>query len=411
MVTIKDTCRICGQSNLYDFFDLGSMPPANTLISQHTFNMKEPEFPLAVTVCLPCGFMQLKHVVNPNILFRYYQYMSSASSPYVDHFRKLTGLLIKECSLVKGSLVIDIGSNDGSLLKAFIKCDMKAIGIDPAQNLARQANMDGIETICNYFTPQVAKSIVIKDGPAKLVTATNVFAHVDNLKNLIEAIDIVLDSDGTFVAQFSYLGDIILSNAFDTIYHEHLSYFSIESLTRLFAKSPLELISAEKIPIHGGSLRILVKKRGGRKNLATKLSSQLTEEKALRLHEKETYRQFAIRAQAVKKKLINLLVSLAKDKKFVVGLGAPAKGITLINFAKLTDNYIRFIVDSTPAKHSHFTPRSRIPIVPERVLRESPPDYAVIFAWNFAEEIMRKTNFIKKNGGKYIIPIPNVKII
>ncbi len=424
MVDEKNYCRICGNTDLFDFLNLGSMPPANTLIPSEALGEKEKEFPLTATACIPCAYVQLKHVVSPDTLFGHYQYMSSASHSYLAHFATLADLLIRELDLPEGSLVVDIGSNDGSLLKEFSKRNMRVLGVDPAENLAKTATADGVETLCAYFTPHVARTIKSSKGPAKLVTATNVFAHVDDLAELLDAIDSVLDRGGVFVAQFSYLGDVISKNAFDTIYHEHLSYFSIHSLQRLFFRSPLQLYKAEQIPIHGGSLRIFARKpsspryKGGRtrqKRSTTKptpaLQALIHKERDLKLQEKKTYTQFAARARRIKQDLRKILVSLAKEKKMVIGLGAPAKGITLINYTGLSAKHIHFITDSTPTKHGHFTPRSRIPIVPEHKLLEYNIDYAIIFAWNFAEEIIEKTKFFRGRGGKYIIPVPKVRVI
>lgn len=410
MVINKDSCRVCRSRELYDFFDLGHQPAANTLLT--SINLTETEFtyPLVATVCPPCGFMQLKHVVAPEVLFRHYQYMASASRSYLEHFGNLATVLISQLNLKQRSLVVDIGSNDGSLLKEFAKRGMAVLGVDPAKNLAELANKEGMETVCDYFTPAVARTIMATKGPAKLITATNVFAHVDDLTTLIEAISTTLDHDGVFVAQFPYLGDLITKNAFDTIYHEHLSYFSIFSLARLFDQTSLELYQVEHIPIHGGSLRIFARKRNNA-TFSPAIRALLKKEKQLKLHNQATYEEFARRARRIKRDLKAILNRLAKEKKMVIGLGAPAKGITLINYTGLTPVHIRFITDSTPAKHGHFTPQSRIPIVPEKLLKDHHIDYAIIFAWNFADEIMKKTRFIQKRGGRYIIPIPNVTVL
>lgn len=411
IITVKQTCRICGNNQLSPIFDFGSMPPANTLVSKSDFAHEQP-FPLQLMACFDCAFMQLRHVVAPDLLFRDYAYMSSSSQTYLDHFSTLADTLITRFKFPARSLVVDIGSNDGSLLKAFQVHKMHTLGIDPARNLARLAAKQGVQTVCAYFTEPTAKKLVQKYGPARLITATNVFAHIDNLQDFLAALDILLTKDGIFFAQFPSLVDLLEKNAFDTIYHEHLSYFSITALKRLFGRNHLDLFDVDYSPIHGGSLRIFVQKKGGgmKKNNRS-IHSFLEREQQFRLHEPKPYMQFAQNVQKVERNLRRLLKKLRDQKKKIVGLGAPAKGVTLINILRLGTKEIDFITDSTPSKQGLYTPASHIPIFQEEVLRKWPPDVGIIFAWNFADEIIQKTQFLKKRGFKYIIPVPKVTVI
>lgn len=406
----KDTCRICENPTLYDFLDLGTMPPANTLIDHSQLSRPESRYPLMISACFECSFAQLRHVVPPSILFTNYLYMSSASKTYLAHFSNLAEHLIGYGRLPTDSLVVDIGSNDGGLLTEFKNRGMRVLGVDPAKNLVNHARANGIDSICGYFTQTLAQSLRNSHGPAHLITATNVFAHIDDIQELLRSISYLLSDKGLFVAQFPYLVDLLATHAADTIYHEHLSYFSVTSLDRLFTKGDLELFKVQRIPIHGGSLRIYARKK--RKGTRPKhIERMIRKEQVIGLNRALTYHAFSSAIQRNRDNLLSVLLRLKKQRKRVAGLGAPAKGITLINYLGLDSSFIEYITDSTPSKHGLYTPQSHIRICPEPYLFKHPPDFAIIFVWNFAQEIMEKTRRLAGQGMRYIIPVPRVKVL
>lgn len=406
-------CRICGFNKLLDVIDLGQQPIPNGFLKKEELTKKEPKYDLSVCFCPNCSLMQLKYLVNPKIMFKNYLYIPSASKTRVHYFEQMAEEVVNIGSLKENSLVVDVGSNDGSLLLCFKNIGMKTLGIDPAENLVKIANLNGIETILGYFDSKLAKKTVKKYGNAKVITATNVIAHIQNLHEVIKGGEILLDDDGIFVMHFPYSYDLIKDNLFDTIYHEHLSYFSVKSLLALEKDSSLEIFDIHKSDLDGGSLRVFWKKR---KNNKLKIKSDvinkfINEEKKFGLHSIETYKKFEERVENLKRNTLLKLKNLKSKKKQIVGYGAAAKANVLLNYFNINNKVIDYIVDSTPYKQGLFTPGAHIPIFSEDKIYETNPDYVLIFAWNFSKEIMDKNRKYKKNGGKFILVEPDFKII
>lgn len=405
-------CRICKKNKLKTFLRLGPSPLANRFVSKDRLKSKEYFFPLNVCCCSFCSLVQLRHVVDPEILYRDYIYIPSTANTMLLHFGQLAAYAILQFNLSRTSFVIDIGSNDGTLLKHFQMHGIRTLGVDPAENLADLARKKDIETICKFFNKKTAQYVVAKKGKANLITATNVFAHMDNVHEFLKGIEILLDDKGVFIIEFPYLLDLIQKNEFDTIYHEHLSYYSVKSIVYLFRQFDLEIFDIISTNVHGGSLQVFVRKGQPKSsNRSDVVTKYLINEKKEKLYEFSTYGQFAEEVEIIKKDLTKLLITLKRNGKKIAALGAPAKGNTLLNYCNIGSDVIDFIADSTPTKWGKLTPGMHIPIFPEDKINESHVDFLLILAWNFADEIVKKQHEFKKRGGKFILPIPNVHIL
>ncbi len=406
-------CRICKSKDLIDVLDLTNQPIPNGFLTKIQLKEKEEKYPLAVCFCNHCSLMQLRYLVNPKVMFDNYLYIPSASKTRISHFKNLAQEIKELTKFNEKSLIIDIGSNDGSLLTEFKNLGARTLGIDPAENLVKVADLSGIETVNDYFDSQVAKKIVRKYGKAKAILATNVIAHINDLYEVMKGGEILLEDNGIFLMQFPYTLDLIEKNLFDTIYHEHLSYFSLKSLIVLAQNSDLEIFDIEKSDLDGGSLKVYWKKKSNKKRKVNidKINKILNEEKAYGLYDVKTYQDFTNRIEKLKNNSIKKLTSLKKKGKTIVGYGAAAKANVLLNYFGIDKKLIDYIVDSTPYKQGRFTPGSHIPIYPESKIYETNPDYILIFAWNFSKEIMDKNRKFKNNGGKFIFIEPEIKIV
>jgi SAM-dependent methyltransferase len=413
MKTVRNLkkCRICGSKRLYNFLDLGSMPIPNGFLHKEQLKEEEEKFPLGCFYCEDCHLVQLTNVVDPNIMFKNYVYIPSTAKVMMNNFSNLTYYAFSQKKLKPTSLVIDIGSNDGSLLTFFKSYGVKVLGIDPAENLAKVAEMKGVPTHVALFDSKVANDVVKKYGKAKVITATNVIAHIDDSNELIKGVNILLEDDGIFISEFPYLMDLIEKNQFDTIYHEHLSLISLKPWKSLVENHGLEIVDVQRLLIHGGSIRIIHKKRKNKIKLSNSVEHLIHLEEQKGLHSREAFDLFAQRVENLRKELRDTLSVIKRDKKSIVGYGAAAKGNVLTNVFNIGKGVLDYIVDSTPYKHGLYTPGKHIPVYPEHKLLADMPDYALILAWNFADEIMEKQKEYKKRGGKFIVPIPKVKII
>lgn len=407
----NSVCRICASSGLERVLSLGPTPPANAFLKKEDLGKKEPLFPLDVYLCRTCGLLQLIHCVSPDLLFRDYVYASSTSPSFVDHFRRLARDLHARLGLAAGDLVVDVGSNDGILLGPFKELGMQVLGIDPAVRIAARATASGIETLPEYFGPDLARRLERERGEAALVTAANVFAHVDDLAGFLEAVKAWLKPGGVFLVEAPYLADLLDQNLFDTIYHEHLSYFAAAPLKTLFDRSGLDMFDIQRTDSHGGSLRVLAQKAGAGRAPDPSVRRFLEDEKSRNLGSLETYAAFARKVERNKTEL-NLLVEDLKSKgSRIAGYGAPAKGNTLLNYFQITSRVLDYIVDDSPLKQGLYTPGTHIPVVgPDRLSRD-PPDCILILAWNFARPIMEKLSGFRKAGGRFLLPVPTPQLL
>lgn len=399
-------CRFCLNKNLKEVIDLGYTPAANAFLTRKELMTNEKSFPLKVNFCPKCGLLQLTHIVSPDFLFRNYVYVSSTSPIFISHFQKYAEDVTKSLKFKKGSLVVDIGSNDGILLKPFKKLGMRILGVDPARKIAKEATKNGIETLPEYFDQKTADRIVRKYGCADAICFNNVFAHVPYIDELILAAKRLLKQDGIMVIEAPYLVDFLKKNLFDTIYHEHVSYLSIKPITVVFKRFNMEVFDVEKTESHGGSIRVFVKKSESSRKTKESVAKFIQNEEKLGLRKIQTYVKFAKKISENKQKLIKLMKKLKNEGKTIIGYGAPAKGNTLLNYFGVGTQMLDYIVDDSEYKQGLYTPGMHIPVKSSSEIEKTKPDYILILAWNFAEPIMEKLKDYKKNGGRFIIPVP-----
>ena len=349
-------------------------------------------------------------VVDPESLFRDYLYVSSTSPVFVEHFRNYADEVLARLNLQKDSLVVEIGSNDGTLLRFFQERGMKVLGVDPARDIAQKATAEGVKTIPAFFSSQLAGEVKKEYGFAQLIVANNVFAHMDNLVETTQGIRELLSGDGVFVFEVSYLVDVVEKVLFDTIYHEHLCYHSVKPLKLYFERQGMELIDTKRVPSHGGSLRAMAQLAGGARTASPSVAQMISLEEELALQQPETIRSFARRIEQVKTRLNTLLLDLKSQDKSLAAYGAPAKATTLLYQFDLGD-VLDFIVDDSPLKQNLFSPGHHLPVLPAQAIYDRRPDYLLILAWNFSEPIMEKHHAFLEQGGHFIIPLPEVRMV
>ena len=403
----RTTCRVCTGKSLKKVLSLGKTPPANAFLRKEDLGKPESSFPLELAFCNSCGFVQLTHVVTPELLFKDYVYVSSTSPVFVEHFKQLADEIISRFKLAQNSLVIDIGSNDGILLRPFKEKGMKALGIDPAEKIAAMATKSGIETLPVFFSHAIAKDTTKKYGKAKVITATSVFSHVDDLDSFVEGVRELLADDGVFIVEVYYLYRLLQKNLFDTIYHEHLSYFTAKTISALMQRLGMEVFDVAETDTHGGSLRVFSQKKGGPHKAQESVNKFTAHEDAKKLHEAQTFVSFAEKIEDNKRKLRQLLQDLKLKGKKIAGYGAPAKGNTLLNYFEIGPETLDYIVDDSPWKQGLYTPRTHIPVTGFEELNKNKPDYILILAWNFAEPIMKKC----EGFTRFIVPVPKPQML
>ncbi len=406
----RSDCRLCGSAHLTRVLSLTPTPPANAFVSESERHDSQEAFPLDVYFCETCAHVQLCDVVDPELLFRDYVYVSGTSSMFVEHFRRYAEFVIDRVSLTPDSLVVDIGSNDGTLLSFFQERQMRVLGVDPALDIARAATARGIETVPSFLTSTLASDIRASHGHAQVVCANNVFAHSDDLSGMLSAIRELLDKDGVFVFEVSYLVDVYEKTLFDTIYHEHVAYHSVKPLSRFFEAHGLQLIDALRVDSHGGSLRGVAQLAGGPYSLSSSVRELEQLEADLAIDKAATWIDFASHIDRQKAALSGLLSDLRAAGKSIVGYGAPAKATTLMHHFELGPDSLEFVVDDSELKQGLYTPGYHIHVVPPSLLYKRMPDYVLILAWNFAAPIMKNHARFKQNGGQFIVPLPEVLV-
>lgn len=403
-------CHGCRGEKTRMFLSLGSTPLANAFLREEQLQMPESSYPLEVYYCDNCGMVQIGYIVPPEILFpEDYPYITSGSQTMKAHFAELVDSIVREHHPSKEGIIVDIGSNDGTLLHNFLKYDYKVLGIEPATNVARLAIANGVDTISVFFGEESAKRVRDERGQASLILGTNVFAHVADLDSVLRGVTHLLADDGMFVIEFPYLVDMAEKMEFDTIYHEHLRYFAVRPLVVLFERFGMGIVDVKRTNVHGGSMVVYTQK--GSDSSAPSVVQAIELEKKAKLDSFKTYKSFGKSVARLKTQLRELLQQLKSEGATIAGYGAPAKGNTLLNYCEIGTDVLDYIVDSTPFKQGHFTPGMHIPVVAEYYFHANPPDYALLLAWNFEEEILRKEEQFQQNGGKFIRPIPKPTII
>ena len=405
------SCRMCGSSALEPYLDLGHMPPADQFPRRDQLSGPVVHFPLVVVLCTECGLSQLSCVVDPRILYQdEYPYESSTTHAGRTHFRKFAAAVADRFALREGDLVVDVGSNVGVLLSGFREEGARVVGVDPAENIAAIANGNGINTYAAFFGREVAEKIVSAEGQAKVITATNVFAHVDDLIGFVEAAQILLADTGVLVIEAPLFANLIKDLEYDTIYHEHLSYIAIEPLIRFFERFGMRVFDLHEVDLHGGSIRVFVD-RHEQVVEEVALERVLARERKVGSSDLGRLNEFADAVAQHRATLGHMLHSLRADGARIAGVSAPAKGSTLLNYCRLGPETIAYVTEKTTLKIGRYTPGTHIPVVPDDHLTSDQPDYALLLAWNFAEEIMTNLRAYSDAGGKFILPIPKPRIV
>lgn len=404
-------CLICRSKKLSRYLSLGRVALANSYLSRTELNKEEFKAPLEVYFCHNCNLAQLLHIVDRGLIYNKYSYFSSTSPMLVKHFEEYAKEIYSRFPNQAKQLVVDIGSNDGVLLKPLMKLGANILGVDPAKNIAKIANLEGIETIPAFFNKNLVKKIIKKYGKAGVITSNNTLAHTDILHDIFDGAKDLLDKNGVFVFEIQYLADLLAHNEFDNTYHEHICYHAVSPLSYLLKMHGMDIIDVIHSDTHGGGIIVFASHSPLPFPIKKSVSEFLNNEKLLGLNKLTTYKKFAKVPPIVKKKLTKILLDLKANGKKIAAYGASAKATTLLQYCSIGPEVIDYITDSAPSKQGKYTPGTHIPIVPPERLKQKKVDYIVITAWNYANNIMEKEKWFKDAGGKFIIPIPEPKII
>ena len=408
----RGSCRHCGATLERSFCDLGLSPLANNYLTREQLNQGEMFFPLHAFVCEKCLLVQLLEFETPANIFGDYAYFSSYSTSWLEHARRYTEEMIARFGLGASSSVIELASNDGYLLQYFAKQGIPVLGIEPAANVAKVAVEKGIPTLVRFFGTETAAALVKEGRRADLLLGNNVLAHVPALNDFVQGMKVVLSPNGLITMEFPHLLRLMADNQFDTIYHEHFSYFSFLTVVRVFGAHGLRLFDVQQLPTHGGSLRIFATHAENRTHEERPaVAALLEQERAAGLEGMAAYADFSERVRRTKRGLLKFLIQAKEEGKKIVGYGAPAKGNTLLNFCGVGPDIIEYTVDRSPHKQDHFLPGSRLPIFHPDKIRETKPDYLFILPWNLEAEIKEQMAHIREWGGRFVVPIPEVKIV
>ena len=405
------TCRFCGSLLKDTFVDLGVSPLANSYLKQENLAEAETFYPLCARVCRECFLVQLPEVATPDAIFSDYAYFSSYSDYWLAHAKAYTEMMLKRFNLGVNNYVVEIASNDGYLLQYFKQQGIPILGIEPAFNVAQVAISAGIPTVTRFFCVATAKQLVAEKGSADLLIANNVLAHVPDINDFVEGMKLMLAPHGIITVEFPHLVRLMTQKQFDTIYHEHFSYLSFSTVDRIFAAHNLRLFDVEEIETHGGSLRIYgCHSEDQVRPVSQRTRALLLSEKEFGLSEIDTYTSFEEKISSIKCNVLEFLIHCKKEGLKVVGYGAPAKGNTLLNYCGIRPDFIEYTVDRSPHKQGCYLPGSRIPIFHPDRIKQTKPDYVVIFPWNIKEEIMDQMSHIREWGGRFVMFIPEIRI-
>jgi SAM-dependent methyltransferase len=404
-------CRLCGSQLEHMFVDLRSSPLCQTVIAPEQLDEMEPHFPLNVLVCGDCFLVQLREYVSPENIFREYAYFSSYSTSWVAHAKAYCGMVKQRLGLGPDSLAVEIASNDGYLLQHFLPLGVPVLGVEPAANVAKVAIAKGIPTCVDFFGHELAGTLVAAGKQADLIIGNNVLAQVPDLNDFVSGLARLLKPEGVITLEFPHLERLMAENQFDTIYHEHFSYFSLTTIERMASRHGLRLVDVEELPTHGGSLRVYLAHAGSARPTAESVPDLLAREQRLGFRDIATYASFGEQVRRTKRRLLSFLIEAKDAGKTICGYGAPGKGNTLLNYCGIGTDFLDFTVDRNPYKQGHFTPGMRIPIHPVEAIDAARPDYILILPWNLKDEIVQQMRHVAEWGGKFVVPIPEVAVI
>jgi 2-polyprenyl-3-methyl-5-hydroxy-6-metoxy-1,4-benzoquinol methylase len=404
-------CRFCGAPLTQTLADLGSTPLSNSYLRAADLERMEPTYPLHARVCGSCFLVQLESFESPQHIFSDYAYFSSYSDSWLKHAREYAGMAAKRFGLNAGSRVIEIASNDGYLLRWFKDMGIPVLGIEPAANVARVAEENGIPSRVLFFGRETARGLVANGESADLTAANNVLAHVPEINDFVAGFAIVLKPEGVSTFEFPHLLQLMEKRQFDTIYHEHFSYLSLTTVSKIFMAHGLRVFDVEEIPTHGGSLRVFACRADAGHKETPAVAALLAREKAFGLTDLKRYAAFQEEVKALKRDLLSFLIEAKRAGKRVAGYGAPAKGNTLLNYCGVRGDFLDFTVDRSPHKQGTWLPGTRIPVYAPEKIREEKPDYLLILPWNIRGEVMEQMAHIREWGGRFVVPIPEVRVL
>jgi SAM-dependent methyltransferase len=407
----KIACRFCRKELKYTFVDLGMSPLSNAYLGREELDRLEPSYPLYAYVCEHCFLVQLEEIETPKNIFEEYAYFSSYSETWLEHARIYTDMIVERLSLDKTSLVVEIASNDGYLLSNFVIRKIPVIGVEPAGNVARVAQGKGVPTLVRFFGTELALEMTTNGKQADLIIGNNVLAHVPDLNDFVEGLRILLKPEGIITIEVPHVLKLIKENQFDTIYHEHFSYFSLLCLIQVFNAHGLRIFNVEELSTHGGSLRVYICHERSSMKTTRELQAGVANEREEGIDKLDTYLSFSESVKQTKKRFLEFLLNAKKSSKSVVGYGAPAKGNTLLNYCGVGKDLVKYTVDRNPYKQGKFLPGSHLPIYHPDKIAETKPDYVVILPWNLKDEIMAQMSHIRNWGGQFVIPIPEVYVL
>jgi len=406
-----ESCRLCGAALGHTFVNLGMSPLCESYLPPDQLDSMEPFFPLRVLVCDRCFLVQLRAYVSPDQIFREYAYFSSYSTTWVEHARAYCVMIKERLGLSRNSFVVELASNDGYLLQHFLPMGVPVLGIEPAANVANIAIKKGVPTRAEFFGVALARELLAKGHQADLIVGNNVIAQVPDLNDFVGGIQLLLRPEGVVTLEFPHLERLIAENQFDTIYHEHFSYFSFLAMEHVADRYSLRAIDVEELPTHGGSLRVYLTHTGSAHRVSPRVAAMRERERCLGFLDLTTYTTFAGRVHRTKRALLSLLITAKDQGRKICGYGAPGKGNTLLNYCGIGTDFLDFTVDRNPYKHGLFTPGMHIPIFPVEAIDATKPDYVLILPWNLRDEIVSQMRHVADWGGKFIVPIPEAMII
>ena len=405
------TCRLCGSTNTASVVDLGATPPCERFLTAEQLDEPEATFPLHLIVCTDCWLAQIPPLIDPDDTFTEYAYFSSFSTSWVEHAKRFVDSSVERLGLGEKSFVVEVASNDGYLLKHVVGHGIRCLGVEPSVNVGQAARDAGVPTLTAFLSEETGRQVREEHGPADLVAANNVYAHIPDVLGFTKGLRALVADDGWVSIEVQHLLTLIEKNQYDTIYHEHFQYYTVESARRALATGGLTVVDVELVPTHGGSIRLWARPDAVAGEPSERMTDVLEREKSAGLHELSGYTEFAERVTRVRLDLLKFLIEARNDGKTVVGYGAPGKGNTLLNHCGIRTDLLQYTVDRNPYKHGRFTPGTRIPVLPPERIEADRPDYVLVLPWNLREELTEQLSFVGAWGGKLVFPIPRLEIV